>query len=643
MSLINELKRRNVFRVGTAYVVVAWLVLQVADVVLDFAEAPAWIGKVLIALLAIGLLIAIVLSWLFDATPDGIRRDDGTSQVDPVRAQRLNIITVAAALGVLGMFVWQQVRAPTETQGPTAANGPGATQSAGGTAGNADQSVAPDPIEVIEAIADASIAVLPFADLSPRGDQEYFSDGIAEEILNVLTRVEGLAVASRTSAFAFKGQEETGIPAIGKALGVRHVLEGSVRSSGNTIRVTAQLIDAATDKHLWSETYDNTLSAETVFAIQDEIANAIVEALAARLPLGMAASDDMVVRADTGDLDAYQLFLQGRQRFRMRSVANIPGTIDVLRQAVTLDPEFARAWAGYAAILSVAPSWGYPGGDGAESYAEMAVAAANRAIELDDSLALPYSVLAANTRTVVPRDFARSFDLYGQALQRDPNEVNALLWRGIDYLATGFFDLAVKDFQRCQALDPDYENCAAFQVQALLFGGDYAAARKLYYKAASVNAESQSPMFAYAMAQREEPLTAMLALSWATRGFGGVPIKPEFLYRAIAEPGYDVERGWRKQVSQQVALNGEEIEEVMLHMLGSLPMILLGRYEEVRLSPYNMMWWHTSFPGFLASERRKELIQELGISDYWRQRGFPPQCRPIGNDDFECDDIVTSL
>ncbi len=386
-----------------------------------------WIGKVLIALLAIGFVVALVLSWLFDVTPDGVRRDDGITDVDPVRAQRLNIITVAAAIGVAAMFGWQQIKGPTENITTDVAPAMSLPADDGAAA-----VAATTPIDI------ASVAVLPFADLSPDGDQEYFSDGIAEEILNVLTRVDGLAVASRTSAFAFKGQEQLSIPAIGDALRVRHVLEGSVRSAGDTIRITAQLIDASTDKHLWSQTYDRQLSAETVFAIQDEIASAIVAEMAKLLPLGAMSADAVSIRADTENLDAYQLFLQGRQRFRVRSTANIPGTLEIFERAVALDPQFARAWAGLAAIRIVAPSWGFPG-DGVGNTVK-AIDAAQKALSLDDSLALPYAVLGS-AETGAPgeqSEFAAAMDLYEQALARDPDEVNALLWRGIDSARLGF-------------------------------------------------------------------------------------------------------------------------------------------------------------------------------------------------------------
>ena len=188
MSFFDEIKRRNVIRVAAAYAVVGWLILKVADIVLDFAGAPDWVGKGVIALLIVGFIPAIILAWLFEVTPDGVKRDDGKSDVaDNARSQRLDKITIGAVVVLAGMFLWQQFSPlkPTRKMAP-------------------DSSSAAVIVTELK-VSDASIAALPFADFSPDGDQEYFSDGISEEILNVLVRVDGLSVASRTSAFAFKG------------------------------------------------------------------------------------------------------------------------------------------------------------------------------------------------------------------------------------------------------------------------------------------------------------------------------------------------------------------------------------------------------------------------------------------------------
>lgn len=622
MSLFNELKRRNVVRVATAYVIVGWLLLQVSDVVLDFTEAPMWIGKLLIALLVIGFFIALVLSWVFEATPEGIRRDDGSSSPDLQRAQRLNILTIAAALAVVALFAWQQFN-PRSAQSTETGD---AAQSAALPSANIN--VAPKPGEPPAPMYDASIAVLPFADLSPTGDQEYFSDGIAEEILNVLVRIDALSVASRTSAFAFKGRQELGIPAIGKALNVRYVLEGSVRSAGDSIRVTAQLIDSTTDKHLWSQTYDDELSAEMVFEIQDKIASAIVDELSILLNINIMGEDKLDVRADTSSLDAYQLFLQGRARFRRRSTENLPGTLALFEKAVGSDPSFARAWSGLAAAAAVAPSWGAEYGD-TDLY-ELAAQAARKAIALDDTLSQPYAVLGTVTRDLT-NDFAEAFALYDEALRRDPNDTDALLWRGIDAVIVGFFDRAIIDLQRCQTVDPGYENCFVFEGLAHLYKRDYDTAFAVFDHVVAVNSGSQTDQFAMAMARESDQRTALLALAWTITSFD-IPLKPERLFRLLADDNLDRAAEFEAYAAEQEALTGERPEA----LTGFLA-LLFGQYESIEANMYNMYWWHPSLPDFSASPHRKRLIRDLNIDQYWRKAGFPAQCKPLGDEDFVCD------
>ncbi|MEO1595543.1 MAG: hypothetical protein AAFS02_09910 [Pseudomonadota bacterium] len=557
----------------------------------------------------------MVLSWVFEATPEGVRRDDGQSQTDPVRAQRLNTLTIAAALGVAGLFAWQQFGAPPAAE-PTSPTG-GAVAEA-------------PPVKTSPEVDAASIAVLPFADLSQLGDQDYFSDGIAEEILNVLANVEGLAVASRTSAFAFKGRSSVGIPEIAAELGVRHVLEGSVRTAGDTIRITAQLIDAQSDKHLWSQTYDKQLTAQNVFEIQDEIATAIVVALSESLQLSAMTTGGLTVRADTENLDAYQLFLRGRDRFRIRSQDNIPGTIALFERAIELDPNFARAWAGYAAVTSVAPSWGFPGET--ESYYEVSRRAANKAIELDDSLALPYSVLAYTDREAIPLDYSRAFEMYEKALERDPNEINTLLWRGIDRIAVGQFDLASEDFARCRTLDQSYLNCFAFDANARLYAGDYPGAREMFLRTAGLGNESQSENTAIAMIHKEPRDTAILALSWAFERYGEVAVDPDLVYRMLRsdDHNYALELEALNAAHAQFGLGSVDLS-------WPLPALLFRQYEEIEPHSFFMFWWHPTFSHFHASPHWQRVVTEMGIADYWREHGYPPQCRAVGNDSFECD------
>ena len=319
-KFLSELQRRKVFRVASGYVVAGWVILQVALSLQAAMKLPDWFSTVIVSLLIIGFPVAVIVSWFFEFTPDGIKRTVPSGEVARFKPQTTDFALAAALVLVLAAVVVQLTTPPAAV-----------------TTSQRRRRAEP-------AVSAASIAVLPFADLSPAKDQEYFSQGIAEEILNVLANVSGLEVASRTSSFQFKGQEKIGVPLIAQQLRVRHILEGSVRKAGDTIRITAQLIDAKTDKHLWSQTFDRTMTTENIFAIQDEITKAIVSQLSSRIgaqPIAAPAARS----ADTENADAYALFLEGQTRFVLRGQENIKRSMSALERAIEIDPGFARAWA----------------------------------------------------------------------------------------------------------------------------------------------------------------------------------------------------------------------------------------------------------------------------------------------------------
>src|SRR5438045_2930542 len=262
-NFFAELKRRNVYKVAVAYAVVAWLLLQGASIILPSFEAPAWTMKVLIAALAIGFPIAVVLAWAFEITPEGIKRAEDVPPDESITSRtgrKLVGMTIALALIAAALLIFQFLRPISSGTTPRA-------------------SLAPT-------IPDKSIAVLPFVDMSQAKDQDYFCDGISEEILDALAKVDGLRVVARTSSFSFKGRNAD-VSEVASKLNVANVLEGSLRREGNRIRVTAQLISARSGFHLWNETYDRKL--EDVFALQDEITRAIVDALKIKLAVSHPA------------------------------------------------------------------------------------------------------------------------------------------------------------------------------------------------------------------------------------------------------------------------------------------------------------------------------------------------------------------
>jgi TolB-like protein len=383
MKLLAELKRRNVFRVAVAYVVLSWLILQMGDLLFDLMGLPEWANRIVLVILLLGFPVAVIFSWIYELTPEGVKKEsavDRSQSITPETGRKLNYITIgmiAIGIAVVGI---DRFLIPHQTDTQSAAQTPYASS----PSSDAPADLAP-PERLVELDGPPSIAVLPFADMSPEGDQGYFSDGIAEEILNVLVKVDDLKVASRTSSFAFRGSEYD-IPAIAEKLKVQHVLEGSVRKAGNRVRVTAQLIDARDDRHLWSDTFDREL--DDIFAIQDEIATAVVNALADALG-SLSRVEGGLIEADTGNLDAYDLFLEGRELFLARDRLDV--AIGLLERAVEMDPGFARAWETLAALYSVAPSWGI--GD-LETFLDQSVTAADKALQLDPERHFAHAIKA---------------------------------------------------------------------------------------------------------------------------------------------------------------------------------------------------------------------------------------------------------
>lgn len=328
-QFFDELKRRNVVRVGLAYIVVGWLVFQVGEVLFPTFGAPEWVFKSLILLIALGLPFALLFAWAFELTPQGIKKTeevDASESITPSTGKKLNLVTIVALVLALAYFIWDgQIR--DDAVEPVTAE-PAAAQPA------SEDSEPAGPGEL-------TIAVLPFVNMSSDKEQEWFADGLTEEILNSLARMPELMVAARTSSFAFKGSNKD-ITEIASALGVAHVLEGSVRRSSDRLRVTSQLIRAKDGFHLWSETYDRDLA--DLIDIQENVAVAIASALEIAMDPEALAS---MVSSGTSSVPAFEAYLQGLA-YGVSTVQTGDAYIflnarDAYERAVELDPEFAKA------------------------------------------------------------------------------------------------------------------------------------------------------------------------------------------------------------------------------------------------------------------------------------------------------------
>jgi TolB-like protein len=326
MSLFAELRRRNVVRVGIAYVVIAWILAQVAEFAFENFGAPDWVLKTVVVILLLGLPLALFFAWAFEITPEGVKREkevDREKSIAQRTGRKLDFFIIGALVVALGYFIWERqavdVVTETPTQSAASVNVPAETR--GPTA--------------------RSIAVLPFVNMSSDEEQEWFSDGLTEEILNALARTPDLLVAARTSSFKFKGSNED-IPTIAKALGVAHVLEGSVRRARDQLRVTAQLIRASDGFHLWSQTYDR--NPEEVISIQEDVAVEIAIALKTAMDPEALAS---MYSAGTDSVPAFNAYLQGlaynASTLSTGDAYTFLSAREAFEQAVELDPEFALA------------------------------------------------------------------------------------------------------------------------------------------------------------------------------------------------------------------------------------------------------------------------------------------------------------
>jgi adenylate cyclase len=393
MGFLNELRRRNVLRVGAAYIVTAWLVIQVVETLFPIYGLSDAAARMVVNILAIGLVPVLVLSWVFEWTPEGLKRDAEVTPgapSSPATAKRLDRVILTVLALALGYFAFDKfVLDPArDVEIAQVARQEGRSEA------------------IIESYGEASIAVLAFADMSPNKDQEYLSDGIAEEILHLLARISELRVISRSSAFSYKGKD-TSVPEIARQLNVAHVLEGSVRKAGDRIRVTAQLIEARTDTHVWSQTYDRTL--DDIFAIQDELAATMVHQLQITL-LGETP------KADRINPEAYLLYLQGHHFADYRDPERATA---LLEQALAIEPDYVEA------LLDLARAhW---------QQSETLVAAAH-----------------------IPQDLPsqRATAAFEKAKALEPEHPAVLAYSAYDYLELGEYIPAARELEHALALHP---------------------------------------------------------------------------------------------------------------------------------------------------------------------------------------------
>jgi serine/threonine-protein kinase len=417
---VSELRRRNVYKVAVAYAIVGWLLVQVATQVFPFLEIPNWVVRLVIALVAIGFPVALVIAWAFELTPQGIERTEVADAMPAVAGQKkhvwIYVVLIGAAISVALFFLGRY------------------------TAGNGT----PRPSEAATVSA-KSIAVLPFDNLSRDPDNAFFTEGVQDEILTRLAKVADLKVIARTSTQKFKSAP-TDLREVAKQLDVTNILEGSVQKVNDQVRVNVQLINALTNAHLWAEIYDRKLT--DIFAVESDIAKTIADTLQAKLT---GSEKQMMAAQPTTDTTAYELYHKGRSLWGKRTGDNIPRAIAFFEQAIARDPNYALAYAGLASAYILSPF--YTGADRREAGSK-AKEAALKALRLDPNLAEAHAALG-KVLFFSEIDLAGATREYKRAIELKPNDADAHHWFSNDSLAAlGQFDEAIAEGKRSVELDP---------------------------------------------------------------------------------------------------------------------------------------------------------------------------------------------
>jgi TolB-like protein len=541
MGLVSELRRRNVLRMAVLYAVAAWLIMQVAEVIIGLANLPEWIGPTILGLLAVGFPIAVVLSWFYELTPEGISLEkdiDAAESITRVTGRRLDIIVISMLCAAVILFAYDKWWIPAPSQ--------------------------------------QSVAVLPFVNMSADADNEYFSDGISEELLNALVKVSTLHVASRTSAFAYKGKDLP-LSQIARELNVENILEGSVRKAGNRVRITAQLINAKSDRHIWSEIYERELV--DIFDIQKEISNNIVDALKVALNVGDAAALERAQRP-TENAEAYELYLQGRYAWHLRHEDNIRRSIDLFEQAIALDPNFARAYEALASSWAVISAWSaVPRREALPHFRSNS----EKALRLDPSLAEARSTLAE--ALTLAGDWAGALAQFRHAIESEPRNPIPHKMFAETLNGMGYSKSALEEMLLAYGLDP----------------------------ASPVINEIIVTM---ALAQNKDEL--YLKHKLISQGLGSGLGTDWDLYDSYVREEDWPEFDFKSNKAAEILRNKVIENQDWFKISGSW--ISHGHYQAIR-----------------QTAEFKALLSELGLVDHYRQHGWPDLCRPLGEEDFECD------
>jgi len=621
MTLLAELKRRNVIRMAGLYLVGAWLITQVAGTILPMFGAPDWIARTVVILLAIGFVPALVFSWAFELTPAGLKRDSEVQPAEsiaPQTARRLDRLLLAVMAVALAYFAVDKfVLAP----GRDAPTSPAlATPNAAGV-----------PAPVTSAIDSKSIAVLAFANMSADPDNEYFSDGVAEEILNALAKIEDLKVAGRTSSFYFKGRNEP-LAAIGSALGVAHVLEGSVRKQGERLRISAKLLRVSDGVEMWTDTFDGTDA--DIFALQEKIAQQVTSELKVALNAGQQAR---LIDSGTASPEAYALYLRATDAFNRRAAAEFVGAISQLEQSIAIDPGFARAYSRMAALHALTPE--YLGTD-LDVSKETAQKLARRALELQTEFAEPHAVLGYVA--LLQKRLVSARAEFEQALAIDPNDPLANFWFAVTLFVGGYLEAGLAQIDRTLAIDPLLPNALTHRGRTMEWKGDLDGARRLLERARSVGARNIDLPLGQVSQRQGRTDEARAEMSAGIQFFSaGLPEDTGAILTA-GILGDSTARAAALARMQSIV----DAKPTVVPGIVPWALITLGDPEEglrvVADFPTSSNNWHTALwsprgKAARASPAFPDFARKAGLAELWDQYGPPDLCKKDSNGDYRCE------
>jgi TolB-like protein/tetratricopeptide (TPR) repeat protein len=594
MAFVAELKRRRVGKVAIAYGAIAWAVTEASSVVFPALHLPDWTITFVVVSMLVGFPVAMVLAWIFDVGPGGIERTEPLR--DEPQAMRLKLrvayaLVVLLCMAGLGYLLYERGLGRAHAVQPR-----------------------------------NSIAVLPFTNLSGDPSRDYFSDGMSEELLNLLARVPGLQVAARTSSFAYKGRN-VDIREVGRELGVETVLEGSVRQAGDTVRITAQLVDTETGFHLWSETYDRQL--EDIFQVQDEIAQNIVE----ELQLELAPEQQQIAQREkppTQDLEAYELYLQGRAIWKRRGEENIRRAIELYQAALSHDPSFARAHAALASAYVVLPGY-TKAKDDADEFQGLAETSARQALALDPNIGEAHAVLAQINAD--RGDFLDAEAGFFFAISLEPHEPTPHHWYSILLTRVGRLEAALVQAQRAQELDPSSPIITANLANTYLVMGENDQGLRYTRLAAELG-----------LGTKNEGVSAQVAVrrkQWqeATRLIMQEEELPEGIKQLIPDYVAALENPARRPA---VVAQMREVDPAVMRQsdlvgaymeLGAVDVVYELLFSSLDQDPLSWIsgWdlskvWSPEGAAVRRDPRFAELAERMGIVDYWKQYGFPDSC-----------------